>query len=109
MAIYLKWHMCPCHEPFVAQISICSDTFGRVEYIRCLQVTKSKQISKIVGITCIQQLNGVIRLRARFLINYKHICCLFVCSLVCTGLFEKTIEPRELKVCCLSYKALLVF
>ena len=20
MAIYLKWHMCPCHEPLVAQI-----------------------------------------------------------------------------------------
>ena len=22
MAIYLKWHMCPCHEPLVTQISI---------------------------------------------------------------------------------------
>ena len=33
MAIYLKWHMCSCHEPLVALISICSDTFGRVEYI----------------------------------------------------------------------------
>ena len=20
MAIYLKWHMCPCHEPLVAQV-----------------------------------------------------------------------------------------
>ena len=32
MAIYLKWCVCPCHEPLVAQISICSITFGRVEY-----------------------------------------------------------------------------
>ena len=23
MAIYLKWHMCSCHEPLVAQISGC--------------------------------------------------------------------------------------
>ena len=22
MAIYLKWHMCPCHEPLVAQNTI---------------------------------------------------------------------------------------
>ena len=33
MAIYLKWHMCPCHEPLVAQISICPNTFGRAEYL----------------------------------------------------------------------------
>ena len=26
MAMYLKWHMCPCHEPLVAQISICSNS-----------------------------------------------------------------------------------
>ena len=26
MAIYLKGCMCPCHEPLVAQISICSNT-----------------------------------------------------------------------------------
>ena len=30
IAICLKWHMCPCHEPLVAQ-NHCSNTFGRVE------------------------------------------------------------------------------
>ena len=30
MAIYFKWHMCPCHEPLVAQILICSNTFGLI-------------------------------------------------------------------------------
>ena len=38
MAIYLKWHMCPYHEPLVAQISICSDTLGRAEYSGCVIV-----------------------------------------------------------------------
>ena len=33
MAIYLQWHVCPCHEPFVAQIYICSNTLGQVEHI----------------------------------------------------------------------------
>ena len=23
MVVYLKWYMCPCHEPLVVQISIC--------------------------------------------------------------------------------------
>ena len=23
MAVYLKWHMCPCHEPLVVLIPIC--------------------------------------------------------------------------------------
>ena len=32
MAMYLKWYMCACHEPLVTQNSICSNTFGRVEY-----------------------------------------------------------------------------
>ena len=32
MAIYLKWYMCLCYEPLVTQISICSNTPGRVEY-----------------------------------------------------------------------------
>ena len=41
MAIYLKWHMCPYHEPLVAQITICSNTFGRGEYIpNCLSNQK---------------------------------------------------------------------
>ena len=31
MAIYLKWYMCPCNVPLVVLISICSNTFGRVE------------------------------------------------------------------------------
>ena len=31
MAIYLKWYMCPCHEPLVAHISIHSNNFVRVE------------------------------------------------------------------------------
>ena len=34
MAIYLKWHMCPYHEPLVALISMCPNTSGRAEYIR---------------------------------------------------------------------------
>ena len=32
MSIYLMWYMSLCHEPLVAQISICSNTSGRVEY-----------------------------------------------------------------------------
>ena len=31
MATYLKWYMCPYQEPLMAQISICSNTFDRVE------------------------------------------------------------------------------
>ena len=31
IAIYFKWYMCHCHEPLVAQISIRSNTFYRVE------------------------------------------------------------------------------
>ena len=38
MAIYLEWHMCSCHRPLVAQISICSDTFGQAE-INNIRVT----------------------------------------------------------------------
>ena len=30
MAIYLKWHMCPYHEPLVAQIPILSNTLQTV-------------------------------------------------------------------------------
>ena len=37
MAIYLKWHMCPCHEPLVALIPICSHTFDRGEYAHNLR------------------------------------------------------------------------
>ena len=48
MAIYLKWYMCPCHEPLVAQISICSNTFGRVEYIYTVYITKLIIVCKFV-------------------------------------------------------------
>ena len=34
MARYLKWHMCPCHEPLVTQVYICSNTFGRQSIYR---------------------------------------------------------------------------
>ena len=34
MAIYLKWHMCPSHEPLVAQIQFVQILLGWVEYSR---------------------------------------------------------------------------
>ena len=30
MAIYLKWHMCPCYEPLVPLISICPNTSSSI-------------------------------------------------------------------------------
>ena len=50
MAIYSKWYKCPCREPLVVQISICSNTFGRVEYMYSTSVVPNLQL----GITGLQ-------------------------------------------------------
>ena len=44
MATYFKWHMCPCHEPLVTQISNISVTFNN--FIYELSDSKNGQISK---------------------------------------------------------------
>ena len=50
MVIYLKWHMCPCHEPFMAQSSIYSNYFADtifchiLSYINHSNYKKCKQI-----------------------------------------------------------------
>ena len=38
MAKYWTWQMCPCHEPLVAQISICSNTSRESKSRFCLFV-----------------------------------------------------------------------
>ena len=50
MAVYLKWHMCPCHEPLVPHNSICLNTF--VVVVIVVIAVREQKLSDSIACQC---------------------------------------------------------